>query len=175
MNSVCVFLDLVQRSLWHICNRIFFSRSAVFFLWTDLTVKVALPSKWRTLNLHRVPAETQNRFHFSRAVTPFIYSELFIRRDDAGVSARSLQRCSGARSLFCLPPKDSADKRAADLFISFAARDTDREDVSPVNKAQPTHRALVSLGLFGRSGEVLPHPTFLLKCCQHHMSARQID
>lgn len=56
--------------------------------------------------------------------------------------------------------KDSADKGAADLFISFAARDTDREDVSPVSEAQPTHQALVSFGLFGRNARVLPRPTF---------------
>lgn len=51
----------------------------------------------------------------------------------------------------------------------------DREDVSPVNKAQPTHRALVSCCLFGISTEVLLHQTFLFKCCQHHVSVRQID
>lgn len=78
-------------------------------------------------------------------------------------------------SRFRRPPRGPGRQKAADLFISFAARDGDREDVSAVNKARPTRRALVSLCLFGISTEVLPHQTFLFKCCQHHMSGRQID
>lgn len=51
-----------------------------------------------------------------------------------------------------LPPSPwkASEDRFADLFICFAARDTDREDVSAVSGAQPTHPALVSIGLFGR-------------------------
>ena len=106
----------------------------------------------------------------------FIYSGLFILRD-RGILHGVYSDAEEPVSLFRAPPppRGLGREKAADLFISFAARDRDREDVSPINKARPTRTPLVSLCLFGISTEVLPHQTFLFKCCQHHMSGRQID
>lgn len=78
--------------------------------------------------------------------TFYLFWTVYLARWYQRVRAEFTVMRRGARSLFCLPPKDSADKRAADLFISFAARDTDREDVSPVNKAQPTQPSFGQLG-----------------------------
>lgn len=82
---------------------------------------------------------------------------------------------SGARSLVEVCPRGLGAQEAADLFISFAARDTEIEKMYLLsNEAQPTHRALVSCCLFGISNTEV-HPTFSFKCCQHRMSGRQID
>ena len=85
------------------------------------------------------------------------------------VIQRSLQ------SVPSLPPRTRRTKGCRFVHLLRCEGHGDREDVSPVNKAQPTHGALVSCCLFGISTEVLLHQTFLFKCCQHHMSARQID
>lgn len=79
-------------------------------------------------------------------------------------------------SVYCkFALKDTADEMAVDFVHLLCCEGRrDREDVSPVNKAQPTHRALVRYCLFGISTEVLLHQTFLLKC-QQHMSGRQMD
>lgn len=119
--------------------------------------------------------ESHNLIFPGCAKTPFIYSGLFICRDDTSISTWSLQCCRGACSLFCLPLRTRQTKGCRFVHLLRCEGRGDREDISPVNKAQPTHRALVSFCLFGRSTEVLPHQTFLFKCCQHHMSARQID
>lgn len=74
-----------------------------------------------------------------------------------------------------LPPRTRRTKGSRFVHLLCCEGHGDREDVSPVNKAQPTHTALVSCCLFGISTEVLLHQTFLFKCCQHHTSERQID
>lgn len=132
----------------------------VVLLWTDPAVKVVAPPLKEATQQHRVFMET--------------HPGLFILWD-TDISHGVYSDAEEPASLFCLPPRGLGRQKAADLFISFAARDRDREDVSPVNKARPARTALVSLCLFGISTEVLPHQTFLFKCCQHHMSGRQID
>ncbi len=96
------------------------------------------------------------------------YQHLHMAFPQFTVMQRSLQ------SVLALPPRTQRTKGCGFVHLLRCEGHRDREDVSPVNKAQPTHRALVSCCLFGISTEVL-HQTFLFKCCQHHVSVRQID
>lgn len=79
------------------------------------------------------------------------------------------------QSVLDLPQRSRRTKGCGFVHLLCCEGLRDAGDVSPVNKAQPTHRALVSCRLFGISTEVLLYQTFLFKCCQHHMSVRQID
>lgn len=90
----------------------------------------------------------------------------------------AMQRSLWVCSVFCppLPPPAHHPRGLGGRCSSPLLRGTEIEKTYlPVNKARPTRTALVSLCLFGISTEVLPHQTFLFKCCQHHMSGRQID
>lgn len=151
------------------------SRVLVVFLWTDLTVKVVVRSRhWNYTGA----------LQWKHALCLFLFlhlirSGLFIYCNDTSISTwrfpqftviqRSLQ------SVPSLPPRTRRTKGCRFVHLLRCEGHRDREDVSPVNKAQPTRGALVSCCLFGISTEVLLHQTFLFKCCQHHMSARQID
>lgn len=78
------------------------------------------------------------------------------------------------RSVRGLPLRTQRTKGCRFVHLLRCEGHWDREDVSPVSTAQPTHTASVSCCLFGISTEVLLHQTFLFKCWQHHMSVRQI-
>lgn len=136
-----------------------------------------LISLWRLWWIHTgstqitaiTPGSTGNTFPFYSVYLTWWYQHPHMAFPQFTVMQRSLQSVLG------LPPRTQRTKGCRFVHLLRCEGHGDREDVSPVNKTQPTHRALVSCCLFGISTEVLVHQTFLFKCCQHHVSVRQID
>lgn len=146
----------------------FFELISLWRLWCPLTgstnaAKTHTRFEWKEVLL------LGTFYLFWTVYLPWWYQHLHMAFPQFTVMQRSLQSVLG------LPPRTQRTKGCRFVHLLRCEGHRDREDVSPVNKAQPTHRALVSCCLFGISTEVLLHQTFLFKCCQHHMSVRQID